>query len=474
MYEGPLCVDLDGTLLKTDTLLEAFLLLIKQSPGVIFLLPFWLLGGKARLKHEISRRVTLNAAVLPVNENFLEFLREEYRRGRALYLVTGANRKIGEAVAAHYQIFKEVLASDESVNLTGRKKAALLEQRFGPKEFAYAGNSHVDLPVWAAARQTLVVNAGASVLRAAETLGPVERVFDQKRFTFKTVSRLLRVHQWTKNFLLFAPLAGAHHLFDPVRLVKAALAFGAFCLCASSVYILNDLLDLDSDRQHSYKRNRPFASGMAPISVGLVAAPLLLICGFALAFQLSAAFLAAFAVYYLMTLLYSFWLKQLVILDVLVLAGLYTIRVIAGGLATQVVLSDWLMVFSMFIFISLAFAKRFTELQVAVLQNKENLKGRGYRIEDLDIVSMMGVGSGYLAVLVIAFYVNNPVVAELYHCPKLLWLVCPVLLYWISRVWLLAHRKQLHDDPIVFALKDRQSWLICGLALVIALLATLL
>ena len=252
------------------------------------------------------------------------------------------------------------------------------------------------------------------------------------------------------------------------------MAFGAFCLCASSVYILNDLLDLDSDRQHSYKRKRPFASGQAPIMIGLLTAPLLLAGGFALAFQLSGPFLAAFAVYYLMTLLYSFWLKQLVILDVLVLAGLYTIRVIAGGLATQVVLSDWLMVFSMFIFISLAFAKRFTELQVAVLQNKENLKGRGYRIDDLDIVSMMGVGSGYLAVLVIAFYVNNPVVADLYHCPKLLWLACPVLLYWISRVWLLAHRKQLHDDPIVFALKDRQSWLIGGLALLIAVLATLL
>ena len=474
MYEGPLCVDLDGTLLKTDTLLEAFLLLLKQSPGLVFLLPFWLLGGKARLKHEISRRVTLNAAVLPANETFLEFLREEHRRGRALYLVTGANRKIGEAVANHYKIFQEVLASDETVNLTGRKKAALLEQRFGPKGFAYAGNSKVDLAVWAAARQTLVVNAGRSVVQAAEKLGPVERVFDPKRFSFKTISRLLRVHQWTKNFLLFAPLAGAHHLFDPVRLVKAVIAFGAFCLCASSVYILNDLLDLDSDRQHSYKRNRPFASGLAPITLGLVAAPLLLVCGFTLAFQLSGAFLAAFAVYYLMTLLYSFWLKQLVILDVLVLAGLYTIRVIAGGLATQVVLSDWLMVFSMFIFISLAFAKRFTELQVALQQNKENLKGRGYRIDDLDIVSMMGVGSGYLAVLVIAFYVNNPVVADLYHCPKMLWLACPVLLYWISRVWLLAHRKQMHDDPIVFALKDRQSWLIGALALAIAVLATVL
>jgi len=283
--------------------------------------------------------------------------------------------------------------------------------------------------------------------------------------------RALRFHQWAKNLLIFVPLLGAHQWHNLSKLAAAMLAFFVFSICASSVYLLNDLFDLEADRRHARKRHRPFASGRLTLRAGMIGAPLLLLASVLPALLLPPAFVMTFAGYYLLTLLYSLRFKQLEILDVLTLAALYSIRVVAGGHAAQVAVSDWLLVFSLFFFLSLAFVKRFTELQLVLRGNNDRVPGRGYRVGDLELVGAMGVASGYLAVLVLAIYITNPVVTQLYANPAALWFACPVLLYWISRVWLLAHRGLLHDDPIVFALKDKLSWLICLILFIIGAIA---
>jgi 4-hydroxybenzoate polyprenyltransferase len=287
----------------------------------------------------------------------------------------------------------------------------------------------------------------------------VERVFATPGISFADCARALRLHQWSKNLLLLIPVVSAHQWTKSSCLWDVILGLAAFSLCASSVYLLNDLLDLEADRHHHSKRHRPLASGKIPLVAGLAAAPVLLALSAAIACCLGWKFAAIFAVYYLTTLLYSLRFKQIELLDVMTLAGLYIVRILAGGIAADVPVSDWLITFSLFFFMSLAFAKRFTEIHV--LRNAtEKIKGRGYTGNDMELVSSMGVGSGYLSVLVLAMYVSHPSVTSLYSRPEILWVVCPLLLYWVSRVWLLAHRGTLHEDPILFALRDGQSWIV--------------
>ena len=467
----PLCVDLDGTLLQTDTLLESFLILLKERPLAFFQIPLWLLHGRARLKQELANRVTLGVDSLPWNTELLEFLRKEQQSGRRLILVTGSNQRIGRAVAEHIGLFEEVAASDGKVNLSGRRKARMLVDRFGKGGFDYAGNEHVDLAVWAEARRAIVVNHSAGFARRVEALCELEMVIKPPKSGPGVWLRALRFHQWAKNLLIFVPLLGAHQWHNFSKLGAAMLAFFVFSICASSVYLLNDLFDLEADRRHARKRHRPFDSGRLTLRAGMIGAPLLLLASVLPALLLPPAFVMTFAGYYLLTLLYSLRFKQLEILDVLTLAALYSIRVVAGGHAAQVAVSDWLLVFSLFFFLSLAFVKRFTELQLVLRGNNDRVPGRGYRVGDLELVGAMGVASGYLAVLVLAIYITNPVVTQLYANPAALWFACPVLLYWISRVWLLAHRGLLHDDPIVFALKDKLSWLICLILFIIGAIA---
>ena len=466
----PLCVDLDGTLLQSDSLFETFCLLLKQNLLAALLAPFWLLGGRANLKLQIGERVELNVNSWPLHNALLDFLRAEKSRGRKLILATAADRKIAEAIQARVNLFDEIVASDGKNNLLGSNKAAALVQKCGEKKFDYAGNSSADLPVWAAANAAIVVGSKSLAERAA-AVTKVAQVFDAPRATLKDRAKLLRVHQWSKNLLLLIPLMGAHKWTDPAKLIPVLIGIAVFSIGASSVYILNDLLDLDSDRQHRSKKFRPFATGKIPLVIGLLLAPLLLAIAVALSFVLGKQFAAVFGIYYLLTLLYSLRLKQVELLDVLVLAGLYGIRVLAGGVVADVVVSDWLLMFSLFAFLSLAFAKRFTELRTLRGQPDTKVKGRAYVSGDIELVSSMGVGSGYLSVLVLAMYITHPSVTALYHTPQFLWLACPMLFYWISRVWLLAHRGHLHDDPILFALRDKQSWLVAALIGVIGFCA---
>ena len=468
----PLCVDLDGTLMKSDLVWESLVRLLKQNPFSSLQVPFWLLRGRAFLKDRIAERVEVDVTTLPYHEAVVRFIRAEHEAGRPVILATASDHKLAQRVAEHFGCFKEVLASDGKTNLRGRNKAERLVERFGERGFDYAGNSSVDLPVWERARQAILVTGSSKLQAAARNRSTVSQVFDAPCALWRSMVQALRPHQWVKNLIVLVPLLTAHELSDVGLLAKGLLAMIAFSVCASAVYVLNDLLDLETDRHHPTKRSRPFAAGDLPLSLGLIACPVLLAASAVLAWQLSWSFAAVLGVYLLLTTSYSWRIKEVPLLDVFFLAGLYTIRLVAGHEATGIPYSFWLLVFSMFIFLSLALVKRFVELDSARRQSQPQIKGRGYAAGDLELVSSLGSSSGYLAVLVTALYVNSQEVRELYQHPALLLLICPLLLYWISRMWMIAHRGQMHDDPIVFALKDRVSYLVGALTLGVVWLAS--
>jgi len=470
----PLVVDLDGTLIKTDLFWESFIRALKQNPLCIFAALFWWTRGRAFLKKKLAGRVTIKPATLPYNESFLKFLREQKNAGRKIILATASDFQIAMPVARHAGVFDEVLASDGETNLRSAAKLKLLTEKFGERGFDYAGNSSADLAVWGGAREAIVVNASPSLVKKASDRAKQGRAFEPDAGWSSALLRSLRPHQWVKNAIVFVPVIAAHKLNETSLLLRDGQAFLIFCLCASGVYLVNDLLDLDADRRHPAKKNRPFAAGDLPLQTGLILGPALLLAGLLLAVQLSWLFVGVVAVYLLLTTSYSWWVKRVALLDVFVLAGLYTIRLIAGHAATGIVYSSWLLMFSMFIFLSLALVKRYVELAGAneIESDKSAIAGRGYVAGDLEMVASLGTGSGYLAALVLALYVNSSQVTTLYAHPNLLLLICPLLLYWISRVWLLAHRGHMHDDPVVFALKDAGSYIVAALALFVLWLAT--
>ena len=465
----PLCVDLDGTLVKTNLLWESMLQLVKRNPLYAVALPFWLLCGRACLKTQIAKHTQLDVAALPYNEDFVKFLREEHRSGRQLILATASHRLLAEPLAAHLGFFVEVIASDDQLNLRSHAKAARLVERFGRQGFDYAGNSAADLEVWREARQALVVDGSKRLLRQ---LHDTPRTFASEHRPLQQLIRLLRPHQWMKNLIIFVPLVTDHKLGNLQLLRDAGLAFAAFSLCASGLYVLNDLLDIDADRQHAGKKRRPFAAGELPLWLGFALVPLLLAGAAAVSLTLPLGFALALVTYFALNTLYSWRIKRVVLLDVFCLAALYTLRLISGHEATHVAYSAWLLVFAMFIFLSLALVKRFQELYALRRENRSHAKGRGYAAGDLELVASLGSISGYMAVLVLALYVNSDKVRTLYQHPLGLLLICPLLLYWVSRVWLLAHRGELHDDLVSFATSDWVSYLVGILTLVVMFLAT--
>jgi len=470
----PLCVDLDGTLIKTDLLWEYLVRWLKKNPFALGLILWWWTRGRACLKQRLATRVTVAADSLPCNEEFLAWLQTEKAAGRRLVLATASDLRMAEPVAARFGCFDEILASDGKTNLRSANKLRVLTEKFGERGFDYAGNSTADFAVWRGARRAIVVNARPSVEQAARDSASVAMVFPPDSTWLRAFLRSLRPHQWVKNLIIFVPAVAGHKLGEPALIGRGLLAFVVFCLCASGVYLLNDLVDLDCDRRHLSKKNRPLASGDLPLSAGLIGAPLLLGAGLALAVQLSRSFVEITASYVVLTTLYSWGLKRVALLDVFFLAGLYTLRLLAGGVATDIVNSSWLLMFSMAIFLSLALVKRYVEL--AGTNGNGGTKPlairRGYLAQHLQPVAWLGIISGWLAVLVLAVYVGQSAqVVELYQHPRLLLLACPLLLFWISRVWWLARRGEVHDDPVVFALKDWASYLVGALALLVMWLA---
>lgn len=472
----PLCVDLDGTLIHTDLLVESIAALLARKPWLIFVLPFWCFRGRAVLKRRIAQRIQVVPSLLPYNERLLSWIRFEKSIGRRIVLATASDYEAVQGIVNHLNLFDEVLASNGRENCKGMTKLQQLRDRFGAN-FDYVGNSRADLPIWAECRQSIVVNAKAGLLKKAQQRARVVHVFERQLHVRRLPLGCLRIHQWTKNLLIFVPLITAHKLNDWPLLNSAYISFLSFCFCASGMYILNDIVDLESDRRHHVKRERPFASGDVSVITGLLLSALLLGAGLGLSLLLPRASLYVLLLYLALTSAYCLWLKQLLLVDVFALAALYTIRLIAGRAAYHVELSSWLLSFSMFLFLSLGLCKRVSELHnlrqsANYRANSEQVRGRAYRNADLEQVNLFGVASGFLASFVLTLYMQSSQIRALYKQPQLLWLLFPLLLYWISRIWILAHRGQMIEDPVLFAIKDRMSWSIGLCAAAVLFLAT--
>lgn len=463
MRDVPLVVDLDGTLLRTDTLHESLLVLARTSPGLVPRLPVWAVrDGRAGFKRQVADRTDLDVGGLPLNDEFVEWLREERSAGRRVILATAADESLATRVAERLGVFDEVLASNGSLNLAGSHKAAALVERFGERGFDYAGNARADVEVWRHARRAIVVNPDRGVAKRVPDGVEVEAGFDSPTRGVGTWIRVLRSHQWLKNVLLVIPLIAAHTVPSPAVALDLLLALLAMSFCASSVYIVNDLVDLENDRRHPRKQRRPFASGRVPVRVGVALAPALFALSLWLAFLVNTQFLGWLLVYVVTTTAYSFGLKRVAILDCILLALLYTLRVVAGAAATDTPLSFWLLAMCVFLFLSLAFVKRYAELHavgraVGAVPTSGRLHGRGYSAVDAPVVQSFGVASGFAAALVLALYLDSDGVRVLYAIPELLWGTVPILVYWMSWIWLKANRGEMHDDPLLFAVRDRTS-----------------
>jgi 4-hydroxybenzoate polyprenyltransferase len=466
----PLVVDLDGTLLRTDLLVESALRLVKQKPWFALLMPLWLLRGRAYLKHRIFQLVKLDISLLPPHEEVLAWLKDEKTRGRSLVLATASDYHQACSVVEPLRLFDTVLGSDGQRNLKGRNKLLTIVAVCG-EEFDYVGNSRSDLEIWRSCRHAILVNTSPRVERSARRAGNVARVFPRS-VGVREALRSMRFYQWVKNLLLFAPTITSHTIFDGPVFVNAMLAFLSFGFAASAAYILNDLLDLEEDRRHPIKKQRPFASGRTFVGSGILLAVASLSASAAIATLVPRAFISALIAYLVLTSLYSVLLKRFLVIDVLVLALLYTLRIIAGHLATGVPFSFWLLSFAFFVFLSLAFSKRATDLIQYRQVNQEVLPGRGYVITDLDAVCMAGICSGFLSSLVLALYINSDSVQLLYRRPALLWGLQPILLYYITRLWMICRRGELTDDPLLYTVKAPSTYGAALLAVIVLLAAT--
>ncbi len=456
----PLCVDLDGTLLRGNSLLEAVRAEVLQRPAVLLKLPFWLLRGQAYLWRKVSD-APIHFNLLPFRQTVVEQLGEARGEGRAVFLVTGASSSVAQGIADLLGIFDGVLATEGNERLVGDKKCELLTGRFGARGFDYIGDSRSDRKVWESARRAVLVNQPPVVERELEKRGTVvKEVIRDGRGNAPAVIAALRPHHWLKNLLVFLPGILAHNLLAPAVFWKSVLATVAFCFSASAVYLLNDLIDLDADRNHETKRNRPLASGALGIDQAVVLALALLAGTVTICTRLPLPFAGAVCIYLLASLLYSLRLKTAVLVDVFTLAGLYALRVLAGGAATRIPISTWTLAFCIFLFLSLALLKRHAELQTWTDEHKDGPVRRGYRKSDAGLIAALGISSGYVAVLVTALYIQSPAVVRLYSHPQRLWLVCPLLAFWVSRLWLISHRGELHEDPVLFAARERGTRLV--------------
>lgn len=433
------------------------------------MVPIWLFsGGKAHLKEEIARRVSIEPSLLPYNHEVLSFVRRAHTSGRKIVLATASHMEMVQPIAQYLGMFADVIATNGRRNVTGEWKRRVLEERFGDKNFDYVGNSVDDLPVWRGAQAALVVTESKRLQRRIEAITPIQHVFSRRQGNVFTLLSALRTHQWVKNLLIFVPLIVSHKAAQIPLLASASVAFAAFSLAASGVYIINDLLDLNADRRHPKKRYRPFAAGTLPVSLGVTLIPITTLGALLVALILPRSFIVCLVVYMLLSTLYSFALKKVVVLDVVVLAILYFARVLAGGLAVHVIISPWLAGLSLFLFHSLACVKRHAELGL-LSGCHSGITSRGYLKDDRPWVAQIGATSGCISVLVMALYINSNDVRLLYSHPEFLWAICPLLLYWITRLWMIVHRGGIDDDPILLVVKDGCSYAI-GAAILITMI----
>jgi 4-hydroxybenzoate polyprenyltransferase len=464
--DGPvLCVDLDGTLVATDLLWESLVSALQRSPWIVLALPFWLLRGRAYVKRRLASASMVDFATLPYHESVVSFVRTEFKRGRPVVMATAADEQLAAGVSGHLGMFAAVMASDGVTNLKGRAKAERLVDRFGSKNFDYLGNSRADIPCWQCAAMGMTTTPGRPW--GAPDVQILVTNDHGRSGSARSVIRALRAHQWLKNILLLVPLLAAHQ-FDVRTILNIGLAFVSLSLCTSGGYIVNDLIDVTSDRQHHRKRLRPFAAGDLSLSTGFLIVIGSWLLGFGLAITaLPVAFILALVIYVTTTVVYSVRLKREPVVDVMVLAGLYVLRVIAGGAAVGIPISTWLLAFTLFISLSLAFLKRFIEVSGQSAALSPQIPGRGYLTYDATWLHSIGLTCAYLASVILAIYVNDANISHLYSHPERLLLVCPVLLFWATRTWLKAHRGEMHDDPVVAIASDPITYLVAAISAII-------
>lgn len=464
----PLVVDLDGTLIFSDLLWESLLLFLKRHLLRAWILPLWLLRGKAGFKHSVSDGVSLDPAALPYDQQLLDFIRQERERGREVVLATGAERRLAEQVAGHVGLFDRVLATDPGVNFTEHNKARELAALYGEGSYDYIGNSRADLPVWLGARKAYSVTT--TPFRLAD--GRVTSQLGTRRGGIgKALLKGLRPRQWLKNLLVFLPML-AGHAFNLEALTASLFAFVAFSMCASSAYLLNDALDAQDDRLHPTKRRRPIANGSLPLGVAMVASPVLALAALTLCAWFSPLLLLAVGVYFVTTVAYSVYLKRLMMVDIVVLAMLYTIRVLGGSAATTIEPSFWMLAFSFFLFLSLALLKRHSELANLRRAGKDKTRGRGYTTNDHLPIGIMGTNSAFVSIMVFMLYFNSDNVLMLYARPHWLFATIPLLAFWLGRLWILSFRGEVNEDPVLYVSKDKTSLLVMALCAVLAVIAT--
>jgi 4-hydroxybenzoate polyprenyltransferase len=461
----PLCIDFDGTLICAATRLEQLLRVLKHSPRSW--LPLLRLGaGKTGFWHEIAARCDADIALRPLRRELLEWLELERRSGRRLILVVDGDQRTADTVAARLPLFDACAPLDSDGGSSAERKRTTLVKRFGERGFDYVGSDPADEIVWQAARRAIVIGDRELADRIGRSSHVAQVVADSMP-SARDWAEALRLHQWIKNTLVFLPALLAHAILDRQILRGSLLAFVAFGLCASSVYLINDLFDLDADRAHPRKRRRPLAAGAISARAGLRVSALLLFAAALAAMAVNPMFAAVLSCYYVLTWAYSVRLKRVALLDVIVLATLYTIRIVAGAAATGVPLSFWMLAFSVFIFLSLGFVKRYAELEGTRRDGQASDSGRAYNAGDLPLIMSLGTAAGYSAIVVIALYINSTDSQTHYRYHQLLWLICPLMLFWISRAWMLTARGRMHDDPVVFAVRDRVSLFTLGLLVLI-------
>ena len=457
----PIVVDLDGSYIATDTLYESLVLLFFRRLLYLFLLPYWLSLGKAGLKASIANLVQLNWECLPRNDSLCKWLTLQKSEGREIILATAANEKVARSLASQSDLFSAVISSDSKTNIKGKQKALAINAHFGGEPWCYVGDSRADIDVWSSASSAVLAGRYSDNLKQrVQAILPIEQEFPLPSMSIRGLLKQIRIHQWAKNLLVFAPAIAAHLTPTSTVIQSLLVAFLAFSCVASSVYLINDLVDLNADRQHPVKRFRPLASGQMPIPLAFMLAPTLLFLAVWIGASLPSLFLTILCIYFFTTCSYSFSLKRKPVLDCVMLAVLFTMRIIAGAYAIGLELSIWMLMFSIFLFLSLAFAKRFVELQ-QVSEGKESLPGRGYIASDIGFVSAIGTASAVVSVLVLGLYLNTPQSQLLYSSPIFLWALALIYLFWISWVWFKANRREMDDDPVIFAMKDRTS-LACG------------
>jgi len=463
-----LIVDLDGTLSPTDTLVESVIQLIKKTPANLLKLPFWLLKGRAAFKKEVASQTQISVKYLPYNESFLNYLRSEKKKGRRIILATATHQSIAEGVSAHLGLFDSVLSTGTGHNLKGKVKLEAIQQTVG-EEFVYAGDSRADIPIWKAAKAAVLVGVPAGLSESIRQYVPIEQEFPKENVGLSIWLRAFRVHQWLKNLLLFVPLLTTFSFMEIEKLTTMMVAFLAFSFTASATYIINDLWDLENDRAHPRKRLRPFASAKIPILHGLAVVGSSLALAFVLALTVSQNFFLILLLYFVLTSTYSWVLKEYVLIDVLMLSFLYTLRILAGSVAIGVTTSSWLLAFSLLMFFSLALVKRCSELVSLEQSGIEATRGRDYRVSDLVILWPLGVGAALSAVVVFGLFISVPETQVRYAVPHLLWFVAIGLVYWLTRLWIKTSRGEMHDDPVIYAIKDHASRLT-----VFAMIATMM